>query len=66
MSWSILIKKQGYTYLSVDQGNADHVIVKQHAALAPESVQLLFEEKRRRAAFILSSQFEYKTKRPLY
>lgn len=29
-------------YLSVDQGNTDHVIVKQHAALPSECIQLLF------------------------
>lgn len=29
-------------YLSVDQGNTDHVIMKQHAALPSECIQLLF------------------------
>lgn len=36
--------QQRRTYLSVNQGNADHVIVKQHAALPPESIQLLFRD----------------------
>lgn len=37
--------KQQSMYLSVDQGNADHVVMKQHAALPSERIQLLFTYK---------------------
>lgn len=36
---------QQSTYLSVDKGNTDHVIMKQHAALPSEPIQLLFTHK---------------------